>query len=194
MPAMRKPLIKVVPGQIWADKYPGSKGRTVRIVEVGATHATVEVATEAHSSWSNGNTIGRQTRVSYGPRGLSGYTLETDVETPNVPEATEALPENPTVRQFVEHWRDQAVAHKAEDKTLWSMIEYFANNVLRLLDQEEDGDLHDLGSAADPAERAAWARENVRVTLRNAQAAVDAAAKAFDVAERDRERAEKRES
>lgn len=75
---IRKPTIRVVPGQIWADKYPGSAGRTVHIVEVGPTHATVEVATEAHSSWSNGNTIGRQTRVSYGPRGLNGYRLESE--------------------------------------------------------------------------------------------------------------------
>lgn len=68
----------VRPGQIWADKYPGNKGRTVRVAEVEATHAVVEVATEADNSWSSGNTLGRRTRVGWDRKGLRGYRLVSE--------------------------------------------------------------------------------------------------------------------
>lgn len=139
MNAARKPTVKVVPGQIWADKYPGSKGRTVRIIEVGPTHATVEVVTEAHSSWSNGNTIGRQTRVSYGPRGLNGYQLESEPENVAPAAAQEYDFDTATSRQVVEHWLESATAgveKDDQDKGTWMAIEIFAKQVLIAMDRE----------------------------------------------------------
>lgn len=133
----RKPPIKVVPGQIWADKYYGSKGRTVRVLEVGPTHATVEVATEAPGPGSTGSTIGRQTRVSYDHRGLNGYRLESEPK--GGPMATDRVydPDTATARQIVEHWRATAVDLKArQDKLAWTLVEAFANQVLRAMDRE----------------------------------------------------------
>ena len=64
----------VKPGQIWADTYYGSKGRTVRVVEVGDTHAQVVVVTPGESAWSD--TTGRKSKVSHQDgRGLRGYKL-----------------------------------------------------------------------------------------------------------------------
>lgn len=135
----RKPPIKVVPGQIWADKYHGSKGRTVRIIEVGPSHATVEVVTEAPGPGSTGSTIGRQTRVSYGPRGLNGYRLESE------PEISAAAPEpefnldTATPRQVVQHWLAGATAgieKGGPDRATFMTIEIFAKQVLHAMDRE----------------------------------------------------------
>lgn len=71
----------VLVGQIWADKYPGSKGRTVRVVDVDHARATIEVITEAepHLRWTPaGYTLGRRTRVLHDHRGLRGYRLVTE--------------------------------------------------------------------------------------------------------------------
>jgi hypothetical protein len=76
MTPVKKP-IPVRPGQIWADAYHGSRGRTVRIVEVDSARALVEVATNATGAGA-ANTIGRRSRVLYDDRGLRGYRLVTD--------------------------------------------------------------------------------------------------------------------
>lgn len=131
----RKPPIKVVAGQIWADKYPGSKGRTVRVIEVGPTHATVEVATEAHNQYTpKGSNLGRQTRVSYGPRGLNGYRLESEPETAGDQPYD---PDTATARQVVEHWLTAAIENKdGKNATYWTLIQAFAYQVLRAMDRE----------------------------------------------------------
>jgi hypothetical protein len=60
------PTIKVVPGQIWADKDRRSTGRTVQILEVdGIRYAIVQSPTG----------LGRRSRVQYDERGLRGYRL-----------------------------------------------------------------------------------------------------------------------
>lgn len=67
----RKPTIKVVPGQIWADKDPRSAGRKVRVLEVdGVRHAIVQSPTG----------LGRKSRVLYDERGLRGYRLVSQPE------------------------------------------------------------------------------------------------------------------
>lgn len=63
------PPIKVVPGQIWADKDRRSAGRKVRILEVdGIRYATVQSPTG----------LGRKSRVMYDERGLRGYRLVSE--------------------------------------------------------------------------------------------------------------------
>jgi len=63
------PPIKVVPGQIWADKDRRSAGRTVRILEVdGIRYAIVQSPTG----------LGRKSRVMYDERGLRGYQLVSE--------------------------------------------------------------------------------------------------------------------
>jgi len=58
--------LKVVPGQIWADKDRRSAGRTVRILEVdGIRYAIVQSPTG----------LGRKSRVQYDQYGLRGYRL-----------------------------------------------------------------------------------------------------------------------
>ena len=64
MPA-RKPTIKVVPGQVWADKDPRSAGRKVRVLEVDGRHAIVQSPTGT----------GRNSRVLHDEHGLRGYRL-----------------------------------------------------------------------------------------------------------------------
>lgn len=77
--ASRKPPVPVWPGQIWADTYHGSKGRTVRVVEVDSARALIEVATNATGAGA-AQTVGRRSRVLYDDRGIRGYRLvaETD--------------------------------------------------------------------------------------------------------------------
>lgn len=60
----RKPLIKVVPGQIWADTDPRGYGRKVRATDVDATRATVQAIDG-----------GRKSRVLHDEHGLRGYRL-----------------------------------------------------------------------------------------------------------------------
>lgn len=61
-----RPPLKVVPGQIWADKDRRSAGRTVRILEVdGIRYAIVQSPTG----------LGRKSRVQYDQYGLRGYRL-----------------------------------------------------------------------------------------------------------------------
>lgn len=72
MPASNPP-IKVVPGQIWADKDPRGYGRRVRIIEVDKTRATVAAVT-------TGPKPGRRTRVLYDEYGLRGYTLVSELK------------------------------------------------------------------------------------------------------------------
>ncbi len=76
----RKPPVKVVPGQIWADKFPGYKGRTVRVIKGGSTQATVEVVTEAEAVWATESTIGCWFHVLFDDRGLRGYRLVSEPE------------------------------------------------------------------------------------------------------------------
>lgn len=67
----RKPTIKVIPGQIWADKDPRSAGRTVQILEVdGIRYAIVKSPTG----------LGRRSRVQYDQYGLRGYRLVSQPE------------------------------------------------------------------------------------------------------------------
>lgn len=121
-------------------------------------------------------------------RALKIYDRECDCET-----EPESPSENATARQVAERWRASALANETgDDRVTWFAVKAFADQVLAVLDREEAGGQYDLSKASDPAERAEWARLNVRTTLRNAQAAIDEAVKAFDVAERDRERVEKR--
>lgn len=70
----------VRPGQIWADKSRSYKGREVRVIEVDATHAVVEVVTEADQPWSSRSTIGRRSRVQHDHKGLRGYRLVPEPE------------------------------------------------------------------------------------------------------------------
>lgn len=73
----RKPLIKVVPGQIWADKDPRHEGRTVRVVETDNIRlATLEVIADSIKTWpGKTSAIGRKSRVLFDDRGLRGYRL-----------------------------------------------------------------------------------------------------------------------
>lgn len=64
MPAARKPTIKVVPGQIWADADRRGYGRRVRVIDADATRATVQAIDG-----------GRKSRVLCGEYGLRGYRL-----------------------------------------------------------------------------------------------------------------------
>lgn len=77
MPAARKPPIKVVLGQIWADKDPRHEGRTVRVVEIdGVRHAVLEVIADSSKTWpGKSSAIGRRSRVQYDQYGLRGYRL-----------------------------------------------------------------------------------------------------------------------
>lgn len=50
----------VKPGQIWADNDWRSSGRTVRVIEVDATHATVEVVTNGRMTYTK---PGRRSRI-----------------------------------------------------------------------------------------------------------------------------------
>lgn len=77
--ATPKPPIPVLPGQIWANAHYGSKGRTVRVIEVGSVRALVEVATNATGAGA-ANTVGRRNRVLYDDRGIRGYRLVADTE------------------------------------------------------------------------------------------------------------------
>lgn len=70
--------VRVRLGQIWADTARRNAGRTVRVIDVGTRHVTYEVATEADALWTSRSTIGRQSRVEYGPRGLRGYRLVSE--------------------------------------------------------------------------------------------------------------------
>jgi hypothetical protein len=74
--------VPVRPGQIWADTDWRNKGRTVRILDVGIRYATYEVATEADAPWTSRSTVGRQSRVEYGPRGPRGYRLVSEPDDP----------------------------------------------------------------------------------------------------------------
>lgn len=76
MTPAKKP-IPVVPGQIWADAYHGSKGRTVRVIELDSARALVEVVANATGAGA-ASTVGRQRRVLYDHRGLRGYRLVAD--------------------------------------------------------------------------------------------------------------------
>jgi hypothetical protein len=80
---------KVEVGQVWADNDWRSEGRTVRVVEVDATHATVELVTAAEMLRGVTSTrgAGRRSRIRLDRfRPVStGYRL---VETPSVPSAT----------------------------------------------------------------------------------------------------------
>ena len=75
MPTTPKPTIKVVPGQIWADKDPRSAGRYVRITEIDCRHAYVERVTRAGQKLG-----GRTTRILHDHRGLRGYRLVSQPE------------------------------------------------------------------------------------------------------------------
>ncbi|ACU71905.1 hypothetical protein Caci_2996 [Catenulispora acidiphila DSM 44928] len=65
----RKPPIKVVPGQIWADKDPRSAGRTVQILEVDGIRFAIVKSPSG---------LGRRSRVQYDERGLRGYRLVSE--------------------------------------------------------------------------------------------------------------------
>lgn len=68
---IRKPPVRVVPGQIWADKDPRSYGRTVQVLEVdGVRFAIVKSPTG----------LGRRSRVQYDQYGLRGYRLVSQPE------------------------------------------------------------------------------------------------------------------
>lgn len=73
----RNPPIKVVPGQIWADKDPRHEGRTVRVVEAdGVRYAVLEVVADSSKTWpGKSSAIGRRSRVLYDDRGVRGYRL-----------------------------------------------------------------------------------------------------------------------
>lgn len=70
----RKPPIKVVPGQIWADTDPRDYGHHVRVVEVNEVQATVV------STVPNGWRSGRPSRVLYDEHGLRDYRLVSQPE------------------------------------------------------------------------------------------------------------------
>lgn len=78
----RKPTIKVVPGQIWADKDPRHEGRTVRVVEIdGVRHAVLEVIADSSKMWpGKSSAIGRRSRVLFDEHGLRGYRLVSQPE------------------------------------------------------------------------------------------------------------------
>lgn len=77
--AAAKPPVPVRAGQIWADTHYGSKGRTVRILEVDSARALVEVATDATGPGA-AKAVGRRRRVLYDHRGLRGYRLVNEGE------------------------------------------------------------------------------------------------------------------
>jgi len=70
-----RPPIKVVPGQIWADKDRRSAGRHVRITEIDCQYAYVERVTRAGQKLG-----GRTTRILHDHRGLRGYRLASRPE------------------------------------------------------------------------------------------------------------------
>lgn len=94
----RKPPIPVRAGQIWADTYHGSKGRTVRVVETDYRHAIVEVVTNATGPGA-ANTVGRRNRVLYDDRGIRGYRLVANTGGSATPTARTAAED----RALLEH-------------------------------------------------------------------------------------------
>lgn len=157
--------------------------RLISLFRKGTTAELNEAITELK------NRVGQRESERIYDRALKLYDSETERQSQS---ANTPLPESATARQVVEHWRASALANEAGDnKVAWFAVKAFAEQILAAMDREEAGDLYDLSKASDPAERAEWARLNVRTTLRDAQAAIDEAVKAFDVAERNRERAEK---
>lgn len=67
------PVVKVAPGQIWADKDKRSAGRKVKVLEVdGIRYAIVQSPTG----------LGRKSRVLYDEHGLRGYRLVSQPEEP----------------------------------------------------------------------------------------------------------------
>jgi hypothetical protein len=67
-------------GQIWADNDPRGYGRKVRVVEIGDTHATVELHQPRHPVSSA--KPGRRTRIRldrFRPTS-TGYRLVTDTD------------------------------------------------------------------------------------------------------------------
>jgi hypothetical protein len=68
---------KVRPGQVWADMDSRSSGRTVRVVEVDATHAVVETASNGPRVYAR---LGRRYRIRldrFRPTG-TGYRLVSE--------------------------------------------------------------------------------------------------------------------
>lgn len=78
----RKPPIKVVPGQIWADKDKRHEGRTVRVVETDNIRFVVLEVIADSSKTRPGKTsaIGRKSRVLFDDRGVRGYRLVSQPE------------------------------------------------------------------------------------------------------------------
>lgn len=76
---MTEPTPDVRPGQIWADNDPRSAGRHLLVVDVGPTHAEVELAVPRPPVSSA--KPGRRTRIRldrFRPTS-TGYRLVTDV-------------------------------------------------------------------------------------------------------------------
>ncbi|MBM0274114.1 DUF6354 family protein [Micromonospora tarensis] len=82
---MKTPTPNVEPGQVWADNDRRSAGRKVRVVEVGATHATVELVDQrgrparGHEAQQQAEP-GRRTRIRldrFRPTS-TGYRLVSD--------------------------------------------------------------------------------------------------------------------
>jgi len=77
-------MTDVKPRQVWADNDVRSRGRTVEVVSVDATHATVKVLTArtAAPPQERERAVGRQTRIRlnrFRPNN-TGYVLVADAD------------------------------------------------------------------------------------------------------------------
>lgn len=78
---MSEPTPEVRVGQIWQDNDPRADGRTIRIVEVDATHATVELVSQRAVGHQQAKP-GRRSRIRldrFRPTS-TGYRLVEDAE------------------------------------------------------------------------------------------------------------------